>query len=243
MQDGQVAVRRQDLLLRAGGRQLLAPRVEDHAAAAVDGLTGRAAGIAAGKKHLVLDGPRRCQRAQVRVPHRRPLGHDEQQSHPLQRHRPRQLREADIVADENAAGNAVQLEPAQVIAGGKKVLLAHGRKQVRLVIRAQKTSCPVKDAGGIVYAPAARVGDASGDKIHAQLLCQRAEDRFGLRAVAVAERIQTLAREKAGVPCLRQDDDVGLLCRSLPDERFCPPEVFLRLGKGHVHLYAGKLHP
>ena len=179
----------------------------------------------------------------MRIPHRRPLGYDKQQIHPFQRHRPRQLRKADIVADENAAGNAVQLEPAQVIAGGKIFLLAHGRKQVRLVIRAQEASRPVKDAGGIVYTPAARIGDASGDEIHAQLLCQRAEDHPGLRAVAVAERRQILAREKPGVPRLRQDDDVRLSFRSLSDERLRPPEVFLRPGEGHVHLYAGKLHP
>ena len=156
LDDGEVGLGGDDLLTGTGPGQVLAPGVDDGAAAAAGGIRGGA--VAQGQEHLVLNGPCPGQGLQVHGPLGRPLGHHEEEVHPLQRHGPGQLREADVVADDEAAAPALQGEAAGVAAGPEGLVLPGGGEEVGLVVLGNDRAGPVKDVGGVVVAAALPVG-------------------------------------------------------------------------------------
>ena len=172
-----------------------------------------------------------------------PLAHDEEHIHALHGERPRQLREADVVADHEAAVVPVEPEAAEMIAGREIFVLAHRREQVRLIILCDAVPRAVKDARRVIDLSAAHIRDAASHKIHAKLRSQPAEFTFHPRAVLLGQLGKTLFREKTGVPCFRQDDHVRSARHRVADEPLRFREVLLRLREEHVHLDAGGLHP
>ena len=89
------------------------PGVDKGAAAAVAGVPGGTAGVAQRQEHLVFNGSGPAEGLEVEAPFLRPLAHHKEQVHPLEGQGPRQLRETDVVADDEAAVTALQGEPAQ----------------------------------------------------------------------------------------------------------------------------------
>ena len=202
-----------------------------------------AAGIAADDERLILNRPRDRQRPQMSDARRWPLAHDEEHVHPLHGECPRQLREADVIADYKAAVVSVEPEAAEMIAGREIRMLAHRRKQVRLIILCDAVPRAVKDARRVIDLSAAHIRDAARHKIHAKLRSQPAEFAFHPRAVPLGQLGKTLFREKPGVPCFRQDNHVRSARHRFADEPLRFREVLLRLREEHVHLDAGGLHP
>lgn len=127
----QFTIRGQNLLVLPAGGEQLPPRINDCGRAAVMCLARVAAGIAADDERLILNRPRDRQRPQMSDARRWPLAHDEEHVHPLHGECPRQLREADVIADYKAAVVSVEPEAAEMIAGREIRMLAHRRKQAR----------------------------------------------------------------------------------------------------------------
>ena len=150
LNDGEVQLGGDDLLGLAGLGQVLAPGVDDGAVAGAGGVGGGA--VAESQEGLVLDGPGPGQGVQVHGPLGRPLAHHEQQVHPLDGKAPDQLREPDVVADDKAAGDALQGEAAGAAAQAEEVVLPGGGEEVGLVVLGDDLTGAVKDIGGVVVA-------------------------------------------------------------------------------------------
>ena len=198
--DGKVAVGGDDFLVFSRLGKHLAPGVDDGGIAAVLGIPCPAAGVAAGKVHLVLDGPGLGEHPQMGHPHIRPLGHHEQKLQAGNGHGPGELRETDVVADENSHIMPVHPEPADVISLCEIVVLSHGGKQVGLVVPGQQLPLTVEDAGGVVNRTPAEAGHGTGHDIDAQFLCQSAHVAFNPGAVRVRQRFQIFLGEEAHIP-------------------------------------------
>ena len=158
-----------------------------------------AAGIAADDERLILNRPRDRQRPQMSDARRWPLAHDEEHVHPLHGECPRQLREADVIADYKAAVVSVEPEAAEMIAGREIRMLAHRRKQVRLIILCDAVPRAVKDARRVIDLSAAHIRDAARHKIHAKLRSQPAEFAFHPRAVPLGQYETMKAQSDAPV--------------------------------------------
>ena len=78
LDDVQIHVGGQNHLIRAAAADQFAPGVVDGGLAGVLGFSSGAAGIGAGYKALVLDGPCLVQRLPMEAAQRGPLGHDKQ---------------------------------------------------------------------------------------------------------------------------------------------------------------------
>ena len=179
----------------------------------------------------------------MRNPDKRPLRHDEQDVQTLYRHRPCQLGEPDVVADDDSAAKAaVQVEGGKTAALAEVLVLAHRREQVGLVVIGHAVAAAVEDVAGIVDPVFPSVGHASGNDVHVQLAGQEAEDFLRDLPVVVREFRKVLPWEETGVPGLGQDDDLSPSFGSLNNEFRRFSEVGVRVSEHHVHLNACNLH-
>ena len=154
-----------------------------------------------------------------------------------------QLADADVVADDQAAGHAVQLEVAELGAVLEEVVLAGGGKQVDLVVLSDLVALAIEHAGGVVdLAVGTQVGDGTGDDVHAVLLSQGGEDFLHLGAVLVRQLGQVLAGEEAHVPGLGKGDHVGVGLGGLANQLDGVGEVLLGGAQLHVHLDHSNSH-
>ena len=112
----------------------LPPGVNEGAAAGAGGVGGRA--VAQGQEGLALNGPGPGQGVQMHGPLFRPLAHHKEQIHPLDGQGPGELREADVVADDEAAVMPLQGEAAHRAAGCKKLVLPGVGEEMGLIIEA-----------------------------------------------------------------------------------------------------------
>ena len=106
----------------------------DGGVSAVDGLSGSPGRVAAHHKGLVLYRPGLGQSIQMRNPHKRPLADHEEHVQTLNGHGPGKLGEAHVIADDDAASEAIQDEGACVVAFAEELVLLHRREQMCLVI-------------------------------------------------------------------------------------------------------------
>ena len=168
--DREIAGSGDDLLPCPGPAEHLAPGVNDSGIATVLGLPRFSAGVAAGQIHLIFNGPGLGEHLQMGNADIRPLGHHEEQLQPRHGHGTGQLREADVIADEDAHIMAVHPEPAYMVPFFKIIVLSHGRKQMGLVVLGNHFSLPVKDTGGVVHPVSPEAGHGARHDVDAQLL-------------------------------------------------------------------------
>ena len=171
------------------------------------------------------------------------MTHDKKHVQTFDAHGSDQLREADVIADDDPAADvAVQIECGHMVSLSEEKVFLHGREKMSLVIFGDALSTSVEDIRSVVDSVFLQVRNATGNNVHIQLVGKESEYFLCNHSIPVGKLRKVLPRKESDIPCLRQNNYISPSFGSLIHQHTCFFEVLIRIFEHHIHLDTGNFH-
>lgn len=226
----------QDGFLFSGPGKELAPGVDDTGIACkLEGFFKGTGAVCCGYENLVFDCACACECLPMHEAFDWPGGRQEEDGNVFEGQSAHEFREADVIAEQRRAFDAVNRVGHDGIASSKVFFFAMRGEQMGFMIGRRQMAAAVKDVAGIEYMLPDAVGDGAADDIDLVFGGEAAEDfahQGTIRVGVSGDR----ARIKADIPELRQQNGIRTLLHGLCKQALHGVKVCFKVSELDIHL-------